>query len=265
MLDIIVPTRFLGLSETYGRRASSDAEDLAQIRDERNQALYDAEQLRIDLEDTRKHLDRARKQCDEACGQIQAYQLDHSRMTDAIHARDKAISEVVMKATELDTLRQERDYHRREAARLQADLDRASQTAVRVVDTPLDDFKSTFDQVSEASIHSNSPNSVESINTAVDSILQDLLSEYDELLEKCSDHADNWRKLVAVNHPIMEVLRGPLDAEYRGLLLDALLHHLVMDHLQTMFFGYGVLSARLQPYESVLCMIHQTLRSRGAS
>ncbi|EGN97413.1 hypothetical protein SERLA73DRAFT_75100 [Serpula lacrymans var. lacrymans S7.3] len=104
----------------------------------------------------------------------------------------------------------------------------------------LDDFDHTLDQLSESSIKG----SVEGLNDMIDNLVSNVLERAATIFaaEDASCQTSPQRPPpVHQDHPLLLALSQPfLNEEGRGFLLDALIHAMVIEDLNIMFFRFSV-------------------------
>lgn len=106
----------------------------------------------------------------------------------------------------------------------------------------LDAFDNTLDQVSEADVKSNGHPSIDGLNDSIDNMVQDIV---DQALEQSETYTADRSALLEQRRTTVKGSREPflialaksgLTEENRGLLMDAVIHHVVVRELCQLFF-----------------------------
>lgn len=118
----------------------------------------------------------------------------------------------------------------------------------------LDVFDNTLDQVSEAHVKTNGRLSVEGLNDSIDNLVNSTIEQATELATNysgdrslvCKGDSSRLKEKMLATLTLTD-----LTEDSRGLILDASLHHIIVDYLHSLFFRGEVVTVFIEDTDIV--------------
>lgn len=190
-------------------------------------------------------------------------QLEHINFANAeIHSLNQKNQEDMKRyEAKIDALALEKGAYRSQLKQLRASTDaRLPKTGPKADDFSLDPFDNKLDQVSEAFVK----HAVESLNDSLDDFVMALLEEVEELANQNSDSRVTSPVRVGemTSKLLVALAKHSNVEESRGFLLDAHLHHGLVEELDKMFFS-GDVVAHVIDSRGTFALIFRHLTEQG--
>ncbi|EPQ53306.1 hypothetical protein GLOTRDRAFT_122482 [Gloeophyllum trabeum ATCC 11539] len=260
-----------------GESSFTYQEELVLVRAELGEATRTAAEYRLKEEESQRHLAEARAMLQRAeqekvaalesreeiyetarkqeadCHKLQQ---EKARLQATLASKDRQLKDVERSYdSRIQGLLEEKGNLKRELKAQRAKSQPRGQASSVRSTTPVD-FESGPDQVSEMFLKSQAPFSVESINTAVDDLVINIMEKAGELSAAFAGdtaaaglaemHApDSTPKSAGALENALQP-RYEVDQEGRELLLDALLHHEVLSDIHHVFFSINTSTVNFQ-------------------
>ncbi|KAJ7302368.1 hypothetical protein DFH08DRAFT_945701 [Mycena albidolilacea] len=251
--------------------ASQAQAEAAHMAEELRKAQHKCRELQDEVQSLETSKQRADDEIQRAAGRkteladlmLQcSQQLEHIDFANAeIHRLNQKNQEDMKRyEAKIDALALEKAAYRSQLKQLRASMDaRPPKTGPKADDFSLDPFDNKLDQVSEAFVKS----AVESLNDSLDDFVMALLEEAEELANRNSDsRATSPVRVGEMASKLLVALAKHSNVEERrGFLLDAQLHHDLVEELDKMFFS-GDVVARVMDSRGAFALIFRDLTKR---
>jgi outer membrane murein-binding lipoprotein Lpp len=252
--------RKLEAMSTEIRRLHGDLDDISrQLQESRSREKA----LEAQLNEKAREVSECHWRLQQSNAAPHDHQEHHTEILYTHNDHNRLINDVSRLSATIDALKKENEGYQNQVLSARQDLENARYALQN--QQPLDVYGVSADQVSEAFVLSSSPYSIDTINNAVDTMIQDVLMKFEQSSKPLPQSRSRQEEVTNHdNHLIMKLLRTTsVDDDTRGLLLDVMFHHVIFQRLYKTFFSSTVLPVNLGDADKLISKIFSQLQEQG--